>query len=72
MYHVKSTEVSGAGRGVTVTYSSQQTLGLLDGAVTAKEANHHHDGTKTDHDVDTWMYTQRLNITGNFIGDFFL
>lgn len=45
-------DVGGWG-GVTVTYSSQQTLGLLDGAITAKEANHHHDGTDTNQDVDT-------------------
>lgn len=47
-YRRHSEEGSGA-----VTYSSQQTLRLLDGAVTAKEANHHHDGTNTDQDVDT-------------------
>lgn len=37
----------------SVTHSSQQTLGLLDGAITAEEADHHHHGAHGDQNVDT-------------------
>lgn len=37
---------------MSVTHSSQQTLGLLDGTVTAEETNDHHDCADGDKDVD--------------------